>query len=115
MSRLKHAVANEGSPNQRAAATAATVGDPTVSLSVSLNETPSPLIVTLLAPSVAEVELWSASLAEGFFLLDFDLLLPEELSALPVSELAAVSDLLFLDFVLEDFVLDDFVSLAAAA
>jgi hypothetical protein len=52
---------------------------------------------------------------EDFFLLDFDLLVLDELSALPVSELAAVSDFaLFLDFVLEDLVLEDFVSLVAA-
>jgi hypothetical protein len=60
---------------------------------------------------LAVVEPWSASLAEDFFLVDFDLLVLEELSALPASELVAVSDfVLFLDFVL-----DDLVSLAAAA
>jgi hypothetical protein len=65
--------------------------------------------------ALAEVEPWSASLVEDFFLLDFDLLVVDELSALPVSELAALSDfVLFLDFVPEDVVLDDFVPLVAA-
>jgi hypothetical protein len=62
--------------------------------------------------ALAEVEVWSAaSVVEDVFLwLDFDLLELEELSALPVSELAAVPDeVLFLDFV------EDFVSLAAGA
>jgi hypothetical protein len=60
--------------------------------------------------AVAEVELWSASVVEDFFLPDFDLLVLDELSALLVSELVAGPDVvLFLDFVL-----DDFVSLAAA-
>jgi len=69
---------------------------------VALSEDPAAL---------AEVELWSASVVEDFFLLDFDLLVLAELSAPPVSELAAVpAVVLFLDFVLEDF-----VSLAAAA
>jgi hypothetical protein len=43
------------------------------------------------------------------------LLEPEEVSALPESEPAAVSDFaLFLDFVLDDFVLDDLSPVAAA-
>jgi len=50
-------------------------------------------------------------LEEFFFVPDFDLLELEEVSALPESELAAVSGfVLFLDFVV-----DDLVSLAAGA
>jgi hypothetical protein len=43
------------------------------------------------------------------------LLEPDEVSALPESELVAVSDVaLFLDFELDDFVLDDLSPVAAA-